>query len=47
MTVSASEAAPPQGANPLLGAWTKVRTVPKRAKKTLHELVREKGIPDA
>ena len=32
---------------PLLNAWTKSRTVPKRAKKTLHDLVREKGIPDA
>jgi L-lactate dehydrogenase complex protein LldF len=32
---------------PLLNAWTKSRTVPKRAKRTLHDLVREKGIPDA
>ncbi len=32
---------------PLLSAWTKSRTVPKRAKKTLHDLVREKGVPDA
>jgi L-lactate dehydrogenase complex protein LldF len=32
---------------PLLAAWTKTRTVPKRARKTLHDLAREKGIPDA
>jgi L-lactate dehydrogenase complex protein LldF len=32
---------------PLLNAWTKSRTVPKRAKRTLQDLVREKGIPDA
>jgi L-lactate dehydrogenase complex protein LldF len=32
---------------PLLSAWTKTRTVPRRAEKTLHDLVREKGIPDA
>jgi L-lactate dehydrogenase complex protein LldF len=32
---------------PLLNAWTKSRTVPRRAKRTLHELVREKEIPDA
>ncbi len=36
----------PRGLPPL-SAWTKARTVPKRARKTLHELVREKGIPDA
>jgi L-lactate dehydrogenase complex protein LldF len=31
---------------PLLKAWTSTRTVPKRAKRTLHDLVREKGISD-
>ena len=36
----------PRGLPPL-DAWTKTRTVPKRAKKTLHDLVREKRIPDA
>jgi L-lactate dehydrogenase complex protein LldF len=36
----------PGGAGPLK-AWTQARTLPRRAPKTLHDLVREKGIPDA
>ena len=31
---------------PLLKAWTATRTVPRRAKRTLHDLVRDKGISD-
>ena len=30
-----------------LRAWTSVRTVPKPARRSLHELAREKGVPDA
>jgi L-lactate dehydrogenase complex protein LldF len=30
-----------------LKAWTQSRTLPRRAPRTLHDLVREKGLPDA
>jgi L-lactate dehydrogenase complex protein LldF len=30
-----------------LKAWTQARTLPRRAPRTLHDLVREKGLPDA
>jgi L-lactate dehydrogenase complex protein LldF len=30
-----------------VAAWTRARTLPRRAPKTLHELAREKGLPDA
>jgi L-lactate dehydrogenase complex protein LldF len=30
-----------------LSAWTRARTVPKPAPRTLHDLAREKGLPDA
>ena len=35
------------GSLPVLSAWTKVRTTPRPARRTLHELADEKGIPDA
>jgi L-lactate dehydrogenase complex protein LldF len=34
------------GAGPLK-AWTQARTMPRRAPRTLHDLAREKGLPDA
>jgi L-lactate dehydrogenase complex protein LldF len=30
-----------------LKAWTQARTMPRRARRTLHDLAREKGLPDA
>jgi L-lactate dehydrogenase complex protein LldF len=32
---------------PPLNAWTRVRTKPRFAARTLHDLARDKGIPDA
>ena len=32
---------------PVLSAWTSVRSVPRPARRTLHELARDAGIPDA
>ena len=31
----------------LLSAWTRARTLPRPARRTLHELAKEKGLPDA
>jgi len=30
-----------------LKAWTQARTLPRAARRSLHEIVREKGLPDA
>jgi L-lactate dehydrogenase complex protein LldF len=32
---------------PVLSAWTSVRAMPRPAARTLHELARDEGVPDA